>query len=332
MDTVTASATPSALSARDRRALRVGAWVGLPVLAWSLLVRPMLATIELQRDRVAAERAVLAAERAALAGSGATGPTIAEDRLFAGRDAVVASAEFAAWLGEVTRTHDLALEDVSTRPVTREVAGLRTLRADLAAEGDLEGMLRFLATLEAGRRLVRIDAFELQPHPDGVRADGTEPLIVRASLSAFAPEEGATEGLAPALAPDALDAHRDAARATATANLPAAVRANVLSPSRSAPTARYRLARSTDEVASDDVFPGEAPAIPVVLGTAAGGGGAGFAMARLGEVGAAQVVRAGDRLGSWTVVSIARGRVVFRDADGARVTIDAPSPPDGVMP
>ena len=326
------------LSTRDRRALRLGAWIALPVLAYTLLLRPMLDTIRLQRDQLTAERALLQAERDAahrastgrVAGVGGAPGVLAADRLFEGRDDMVASAAFAAWLAEVTRGHELALEQLETRTVTREIAGLRTLHVDLVAEGDVEGVVRFLATLATERQLVRVETLALQPAPGGERAGGTEPLVLQAALAAFAADTAATTWLAQAGAADALGARGRTAR-VAMPHVRTATETNVLSPARTAPLTRYVLVRAED-TNGEDVAGFDAPMQPVVLGTAVGAGGDSFAMVRLGASGDASVLRVGDALAGWTVLSIARGQVVFRDAAGARLTLDAPSSSDGVMP
>ena len=62
--------------------------------------------------------------------------------------------------------------------------------------------------------------------------------------------------------------------------------------------------------------------LPVVLGTAAMGEGRGFATCQLGD-GRPVIVRAGDKLGDYTVKAIERGRVVFTTAAGKALEISA---------
>lgn len=82
---------------------------------------------------------------------------------------------------------------------------------------------------------------------------------------------------------------------------------------------RYRLPGEAD------VQPRQPAPRPVVLGTAIGTGEADFAICQvLG--GQPVIVRAGARIGDFTVLSIERTRVWFRGADGERFSIDASKP------
>jgi hypothetical protein len=74
-----------------------------------------------------------------------------------------------------------------------------------------------------------------------------------------------------------------------------------------------------------DVTPASAPPIPTVLGTAIGSDGQHFAIAQV-QGGASTIIRVNGSIGGYTVLSIERGKVVFRGADGIRWTIDASKP------
>ncbi len=135
---------------------------------------------------------------------------------------------------------------------------------------------------------------------------------------------------------DADRAQRRAAVAT-TASLTAdalerAVSHDMFSPSREAPSRAYSLVAPTeaerpgveDEAPVDDV----PPELPTVQGTAVDASGDGFAMCAA-PGGPVVVVRPGDVIGAFTVVSIERTRVVFRDALGRRHTVAAVGSPSG---
>ena len=107
--------------------------------------------------------------------------------------------------------------------------------------------------------------------------------------------------------------------ATPAADLAAAVAHDVFADDRQAPAKRYRL-------------PGEAVAVarqpaarPVVLGTAISLNGESFGTAQL-PGGQSTIVRVGSKVGEFVVVSIERGRVAFRAADGERFSVDASKP------
>jgi hypothetical protein len=107
----------------------------------------------------------------------------------------------------------------------------------------------------------------------------------------------------------------------ASINVRAAVDADPFAEDRSAPSKRYRLPGEHD-ASSDGAV--DAPK-PVVLGTAVSGGGRSFATCQLGGE-EPTIVRIGDRIGSYTVKSIERGRVVFTTKAGDRLEIAALRP------
>ena len=105
----------------------------------------------------------------------------------------------------------------------------------------------------------------------------------------------------------------------AAADLAAAAANDLFADDRQAPAKRYRLPGEANET------PRQPAPRPVVLGTALSDDGGSFAICQL-VGGQSTVVRAGARIGEFMVVSITRGRVVFRSADGERFTIDASKP------
>ena len=74
-----------------------------------------------------------------------------------------------------------------------------------------------------------------------------------------------------------------------------------------------------------EATPRQPAARPVVLGTVMATDGANFAICQVGG-GQSAIVRAGGKVGEFTVVSIERGRVNFRSPDGERISIDASNP------
>lgn len=99
----------------------------------------------------------------------------------------------------------------------------------------------------------------------------------------------------------------------------AVVSNNVFAPERTPPPRRYRLGGAAPEA------PKEAPPPqPTVLGTSVESATNSFAICRL-ESGPATIVRIGDKVGVFTVVSIERNVVVFTSPAGERVAIKAAS-------
>jgi hypothetical protein len=108
-----------------------------------------------------------------------------------------------------------------------------------------------------------------------------------------------------------------AASEKATVDIDGAVQSDLFSPDRSAPDEPFRM-------------PGDAPAQaeatmaprPSVLGTAVSADGSSFATAQLSG-GTPRIIRPGDRIGDFTVISIERGHVVFTASNGTRFDIAA---------
>lgn len=95
---------------------------------------------------------------------------------------------------------------------------------------------------------------------------------------------------------------------------------NVFAPERTAPLHRYRLAGGYEEAFA--TFEPEPIEQPVVHGTVVGANGRSFAMCALNGA-PTVIVRVGDRLGDFTVRSIARGVVEFSTTSGERFAISA---------
>jgi hypothetical protein len=111
------------------------------------------------------------------------------------------------------------------------------------------------------------------------------------------------------------------ARNTATPPVPdidpGAIGGNgIFQPDRTALPYRYRM---PGEAAPDDAG-APAPVLPVVLGTVIATDGSDFATCQL-PGGRPTVVRAGDKLGDYTVVAIKRDTVAFKNASGKLIEI-----------
>jgi hypothetical protein len=115
-------------------------------------------------------------------------------------------------------------------------------------------------------------------------------------------------------------------RSTATPPVPEidleAVGANgIFQPDRNALPYRYRM--PGESAPSNAVIP--EPAKPVVLGTVIATDGGHFATCQL-PGGRPTVVRVGDKLGEYTVMTIERNKVVFKNAAGTLMEITATRP------
>lgn len=102
-------------------------------------------------------------------------------------------------------------------------------------------------------------------------------------------------------------------------NIAGAVANDLFTDDRQAPRRRYLMPGEVDAGVR------QPPPRPIVLGTVMATDGANFAICQIGA-GQSMIVRAGSKIGEFTVLSIERGRVHFRSPDGERIAIDASKP------
>jgi hypothetical protein len=185
----------STMAAKDRRAIILGAIIVLPGLIFIWGIRPYRNALTNARDELVTARLALSREMAAVAAGPETpgGQQSADSalrmvspRLFEGRDDAFASAQLAAYLGSVARRSRVLMEDANTRPSTTSPEGIRTLRVEVRAESDVQGVATFLHNLEAGSKLVRVDRLEVSRVPGLEDKNGFETLTIAATIAGFA--------------------------------------------------------------------------------------------------------------------------------------------------
>lgn len=208
------------LGARDRRALRIGGWIMLPLLLATLVIRPGLGALIDRRAAVERDRALLGRElrlvaesshdrqllRSAERALGAAAP-----RLFAGTEPVSASAELARYVGRQAKSSGLTIEQTETETVLgapdgAAVAGgesavsQQPLRVSIRARGDVVAITAFLSGLEHGSKLVRVEQLAITAG-DSTSDDGS--LSLTATLSGFARRDFVSSDSSAAPAPAA---------------------------------------------------------------------------------------------------------------------------------
>jgi len=104
---------------------------------------------------------------------------------------VMASAELAAYLGDVAERSRVWLQDAGTRPAAPAVDGIRTLHVEIRAESDISGALLFLQNLENGDKLVRVDRLDVSRTRRASEQD-SETLSIVATISGFATTDAST--------------------------------------------------------------------------------------------------------------------------------------------
>lgn len=185
----------STMSPKDRRAIILGAVIVLPALIFIWGVRPYRAAMTDTRDELETARVALSREKAAVSAK-PTAPggqqfadsalALVATRLFEGRDDAIASAQLAAYLGGIARRSRVLMEDANTRPSTTSPEGIRTLRVEIRAESDIQGITTFLHNLESGQKLARVDRLEISRVPGLEDKNGYETLSIAATISGFA--------------------------------------------------------------------------------------------------------------------------------------------------
>lgn len=183
------------LSAKDRRAITIGAIILLPFAVFLWGVRPYRAAIADAQDRLAVERDALARERGAVL-TAQRNPALQqmtdsvmhlmEPRLFEGSDDVIASSELAAYVGDLARGHHVWVQDAATRTATSATPGVRTLHVEIRGESDLRGILTFLDAMERGDKLVRIERLDISRGLSGPGNEQAETLTLAATVAGYA--------------------------------------------------------------------------------------------------------------------------------------------------
>lgn len=188
------------LSARDRRALVLGAAVVVPALVWMFAGAPYVRALGEARARLDAERDLLARELELVASAPAhladaeratQGLLNAAPRLFAAAN----DGPPAAMLADYVRLHarEARVHIASVAPVEAEQRGARLHESALVVTGesDLEGLLTLLARLEAGRKLVRVDGLSVDATRSAAQPGGVQPIAFRFTVVALVlPEDG----------------------------------------------------------------------------------------------------------------------------------------------
>jgi hypothetical protein len=108
------------------------------------------------------------------------------------------------------------------------------------------------------------------------------------------------------------------------ADIEAAVDNDVFSVDRSAPRSPYRMPGEPDPNARAVAQPEK----PVLFGTAVATDGRHFATMQISN-GTPTLVHVGDKIGSWTIRSIERGKVTLATADGQRAEVSVSKPGPG---
>ena len=154
---------------RERRTVILGLCVVIP---WLLFVgsRPYRTALADAREQLATQQDLLARELALLEDlerypaayrSADSALTRLAPRLFEETDDVLATARLASYVAGQALSSHVLLQEAEPGPAQRTRDGIRVLEARITAEGDTEGILRFLQSLERGPKMVTVKSLTL---------------------------------------------------------------------------------------------------------------------------------------------------------------------------
>jgi hypothetical protein len=180
------------LSTRDRRALIIGAAIALPVIGYLAAVRPYLRSEAVAREAVIAQRELLAREEELVNHAAQIPPRLAtasavvrlvSSRLYDAREPIAATAALARDVRRALDGAHVAAQRIESRDATTASNGLRELTVELHAEGDLQGIMGALSTLERGDKLIRVRRLSLDRSATG---PGPTTLAWTATIQGYA--------------------------------------------------------------------------------------------------------------------------------------------------
>lgn len=194
-----------ALSSSEKRTIKVLLIVLVPLLFFTQVFKPFQSKLREVQSQAQAERAALIRDRNAVETADRNpGLQLATDsayraiepRLFEGRDDAIATSEVTNYIKEVAFKNSVyVLPETRGGNASLLTAGVRSLRVELRAESDLEGLLGMLRALENGDKLISVERMDLTKSSRSSRvaagaaaatADSVERLSMTATLVGYA--------------------------------------------------------------------------------------------------------------------------------------------------
>ena len=170
-----------ALASRDRRALRLGMFVAVPVVAHALVVRPYVAAVRQSRERILDQRNLLEREERLAADlpairsqfeRAAAATRLVRPRTYVASDSVLAAAAFGRDVTEALTEAGLAVQRIEMRDSVARFGSLQEFAVDVRAQGDFEAILNALARLEGHARLIHVSRLAIERLGDGAPGRG----------------------------------------------------------------------------------------------------------------------------------------------------------------
>lgn len=158
------------LRARDKRALVLGLVVITPFAAYRVAIEPWLTYRNGLSETLVAERDLLARERTLIRGAAAmparvgemeTALTEVQPWLLGGATSMAATGQLTRIATDAAQSTGILLQEVQGRE-PNSTATLREISIAVRALGDLEGLARFLYSVENGEELLQVRELALR--------------------------------------------------------------------------------------------------------------------------------------------------------------------------
>lgn len=199
----------SRLSVRDRRALVLGAAITASAFVVAFGVKPYMRSLRDTREELHSQRDLLVRERSVLAGSKSYAGALESGQanlahesmpLFDGADDLSATSDLSDQVSQTALSNRVLVQQIETRKAETASDGLVAVSVDLRGEGDFEGILHFLNSLERGAKLIRVSRLAIEqvarPAPEG--APQAEVLSLAGTFTGyFAKDASPTDSGAP---------------------------------------------------------------------------------------------------------------------------------------
>ena len=321
------------MNSRDRRALTLGAIIAVPSLLIPGAVKPYLTTLSSYRQEISDERDRLASEQRLIAGLPALPATRQKSlhqldsevsRLFQGSTDLAATGDLVQYIGSAAQATGVRLLQTETRPARLVLPDLQALQVAVRAEGDLDGILRFVHQLETGDKLVRVGDLSIEGGrgtPSGGRqqSPSVEVLSVSASMYGYRLTGTKWQSVQTAGTGAPTPFTRDDDLHT---SLETALNHDLFSATRTRPPISYQAAMTQSQNPQPVQIKTPPPRFHLV-GTAASAGSANFAMIQQDGAHATlpRAVSVGQELDGYTLRSVQRDTAVFFAPDGTRFVL-----------
>jgi hypothetical protein len=184
------------LSTRDRRALKWGLGIAAAAVAFAFVVKPYIRALRETRDELAVQLGLLAREREVINASSKLPTALQASQtaldqqsqpLFDAPDELSATSDLSDKITEAAVANRVLIQQVETRKAEALSDGVVGLAVDVRAEGDFEGVMRFLNSLERGDKLIRVSSLTLtrvdRPATNGVQ--GVEVVSIAGTFTGY---------------------------------------------------------------------------------------------------------------------------------------------------